>query len=121
VGEEKRRAVLRFAARERSRGRLHDPGAVEPRASSPSSPRRSSPLAKPDYVDKTFAPSLPRAAIFELADEHKTPIQTTSALRYTNVQDFVRKHGGTPAVKHMVHGAAGVVRLNTRFTPSSCS
>jgi predicted dehydrogenase len=66
------------------------------------------PFAKPTYVDKTFAPDVAVARrIFELADQHKTPIQTTSALRYTNVQDFIRAHGGTPAVKHMVAWGGG--------------
>ena len=66
------------------------------------------PFAKPTYVDKTFAPDVATARkIFDLADAHKTPIQTTSALRYTNVQDFVRDHGGTAAVKHMVAWGGG--------------
>ncbi len=50
------------------------------------------PFGKPTYVDKTFAPDLAAAKkIFALADKHKTKIQTTSALRYTNVQDGVDK------------------------------
>ena len=66
------------------------------------------PFGKPTYVDKTFAPDLATARrIFELADEHKTPIQTTSALRYTNVQDFVGAHGGTAAVRDMVAWGGG--------------
>ena len=66
------------------------------------------PFAKPTYVDKTFAPDVAIARrIFALADEHKTPVQTTSALRYTNVQEFVRAHGGTAAVKHMVAWGGG--------------
>src|SRR4051794_28582268 len=48
------------------------------------------PFGKTTYVDKTFAPDLATAKmIFQLADRHKTPIQTTSALRYTNVQQHV--------------------------------
>src|SRR5687768_13113490 len=53
------------------------------------------PFAKPTYVDKTFAPDVAAARkIFDLADTHKTPVQTTSALRYTNVQDHVRDEAG---------------------------
>jgi predicted dehydrogenase len=66
------------------------------------------PFARPTYVDKTFAPDARTAKrIFDLADEHKTPVQTTSALRYTNVQEFVKKSGGTAAVKHMVAWGGG--------------
>jgi hypothetical protein len=66
------------------------------------------PFAKPTYVDKTFAPDVATARrIFDLANQHKTPIQTTSALRYTNVQEFVTKSGGTAAVKHMVAWGGG--------------
>lgn len=44
-------------------------------------------FGKPTYVDKTFAPDLATArTIFDLADKHNVPVQTTSALRYTNVQ-----------------------------------
>src|SRR5688572_26946412 len=47
--------------------------------------RRILPFRKPTYVDKTFAPDHATAQkIFALADESGTPIQTTSALRYTN-------------------------------------
>ena len=66
------------------------------------------PFAKPTYVDKTFAPDVATARkIFELADRNKTPVQTTSALRYTNVQEWVKKVGGTAAVKHMVAWGGG--------------
>src|SRR5262245_61965347 len=69
--------------------------------------RRIFPFHKPSYVDKTFAPDYATAQkIFALADEHRTPIQTTSALRYTNVQDEVRK--ATPAkVEHMITWGGG--------------
>ncbi len=65
------------------------------------------PFGKTTYVDKTFAPDLATAKqIFSLADKHKTAIQTTSALRYTNVQEYVRdaKHGTT---RHMVVWGGG--------------
>src|SRR5262245_23522462 len=69
--------------------------------------RRIFPFRKPTYVDKTFAPDYATAQkIFALADEYRTPIQTTSALRYTNVQDEVRK--ATPAkVEHMITWGGG--------------
>jgi predicted dehydrogenase len=42
------------------------------------------PLGLPTFVDKTFAPDLATArAIFDLADRHGAPIQSSSALRYT--------------------------------------
>ena len=44
------------------------------------------PFGKTTYVDKTFAPDLATAQkLFDLADKYNTAIQTTSALRYTNV------------------------------------
>ena len=68
--------------------------------------RRILPFRKPTYVDKTFAPTHTVAQqIFSLADQYGTPIQTTSALRYTNVQDEVRK---SPAkVEHMITWGGG--------------
>ncbi len=65
------------------------------------------PFGKPTYVDKTFAPDL-RAAkqIFSLADRHRVAMQTTSALRYTNVQDYVREVGGRN-VRHMITWGGG--------------
>jgi predicted dehydrogenase len=66
------------------------------------------PFGKSTYVDKTFAPDIAMTRkIFDLADRHKTPVQTTSALRYTNVQEWVKQHGGTAAVKHMVAWGGG--------------
>jgi hypothetical protein len=45
------------------------------------------PLGLPTFVDKTFAPDLATArAIFALADRHGSPIQSSSALRYTDVR-----------------------------------
>jgi predicted dehydrogenase len=65
------------------------------------------PLRKPTYVDKTFAPDLATAIeIFALADQHGTPLQTTSALRYTNVQAEAK--GFAPArVEHMITWGGG--------------
>ena len=69
--------------------------------------RRILPFRKPTYVDKTFAPNHAIAQqIFALADQHGTPVQTSSALRYTNVQDEVRKTA--PAkVEHMITWGGG--------------
>lgn len=69
--------------------------------------QRVLPFKKPTYVDKTFAPDLATAQkIFALADEMGAPVQTTSALRYTNVQEEVRKLA--PAgVEHMITWGGG--------------
>ena len=69
--------------------------------------RQVLPFGKPTYVDKTFAPDLRTAQrIFELADRHRTAVQTTSALRYTNVQAFARE-AGQLGVRHMVAWGGG--------------
>ncbi|MEX0777549.1 MAG: Gfo/Idh/MocA family oxidoreductase [Phycisphaeraceae bacterium] len=66
------------------------------------------PFGKPTYVDKTFAPDLATAqAIFTLADKHGVPVQTASALRFTNVQERVAELGGSAAVKHIVAWSPG--------------
>ena len=68
--------------------------------------QRILPFRKPTYVDKTFAPNHEIARqIFALADQHGTPAQTTSALRYTNLQDEVRK--GPAKVEHMIAWGGG--------------
>jgi predicted dehydrogenase len=65
------------------------------------------PFGKATYVDKTFAPDLATAKqIFELADQHRTPVQTTSALRYTAVQKKVAEVG-TGEVKHITTWGGG--------------
>ncbi len=65
------------------------------------------PFKKPAYVDKTFAPDVAVAqAIFKLADELGTPIQTTSALRYSNVQAYVEK-AGRDQLRHMTAWVSG--------------
>ena len=67
--------------------------------------KRILPFGKPTYVDKTFAPNHDVAQeIFALADQHRTPIQTSSALRYTNVQEGV---GNRAKVEHMVTWGGG--------------
>ena len=54
--------------------------------------RQVLPLGKPTFVDKTFAPDeFTARAIFALADACDVPIQTTSALRSTAIQSFVRE------------------------------
>lgn len=58
-------------------------------------------FGKPTYVDKTFAPNLATAReLFALARQSKTAMQTSSVLRYTNVQEEVRKTSTDP-VEHM--------------------
>lgn len=65
------------------------------------------PFGKTTYVDKTFAPDLATARrIFELADEHDVPVQTSSALRYTNVQAALAEPEAE-AVQHMVAWGGG--------------
>ena len=65
------------------------------------------PFGKPTYVDKTFAPDTATARkIFALADKHKIPLQTTSALRYTNVQAYV-KEIGRARVRHITAWGSG--------------
>ena len=68
--------------------------------------RRILPFRKPTYVDKTFAPNHELAQkIFALADQHQTPVQTSSALRYTNVQEAVRQ--AAASVEHMITWGGG--------------
>ena len=70
--------------------------------------RRVLPFGKTTYVDKTFAPDLATAEqIFELADQHRTPVQTTSALRYTAVQEKAKQLGGQGALKHVTAFGGG--------------
>lgn len=65
------------------------------------------PFGKSTFVDKTFAPDAATGKkIFELADKHKVAVQSTSALRYTNVQRHVAKIG-RDTVRHMVAWGAG--------------
>jgi hypothetical protein len=45
--------------------------------------------------------------IFELADKHGAPVQTTSALRYTNVQTKLAELGGPEKLRHMVAWGSG--------------
>ncbi|MCL5998957.1 MAG: Gfo/Idh/MocA family oxidoreductase [Chloroflexi bacterium] len=65
------------------------------------------PFGKTTYVDKTFAPDLAAAQrIFAIADQHQVAMQTSSALRYTNVQAYV-KQVGLDAVLHMITWGGG--------------
>jgi hypothetical protein len=55
------------------------------------------PSGLPTFVDKTFAADLAAAtAIYALADRRGAPIQTSSALRTTNVQRAVAEAGEAP-------------------------
>lgn len=70
--------------------------------------KRVFPFGKTTYVDKTFAPDVAAAKrIFKLADKHRTTIQTSSALRYTNVQDRVAELGGRARIRHMAAWGGG--------------
>jgi len=79
----------------------------------PSTPQTHLPLCeqvfacgKSTYVDKTFAPDLSTAErIFALSDEHRVAVQTTSALRYTEVQQWVE--AADAAVHHMIAWGGG--------------
>lgn len=65
------------------------------------------PRCKTTYVDKTFAPDLQTArALFALADQYGIAMQTSSALRYTNIQDYVRGLESQTA-RHMVIWGGG--------------
>jgi hypothetical protein len=68
--------------------------------------RQVIPLGKPTYVDKPFASNLDEArAIFDLADQHGVAVQSTSVLRYTNVQAWLAGQGA-PA-EHAITWAPG--------------
>lgn len=70
--------------------------------------QRVFPFGKPTYVDKTFAPDLATAqAIYRLADQHGVAVQTSSALRYTNVQAHARASGNGGRVEHIVAWCPG--------------
>ena len=57
--------------------------------------QRVFPCGKPTYVDKTFAPDLATAErIFALADQHGVAMQTSSAMRYSNVQERLAEMEG---------------------------
>lgn len=63
-------------------------------------------FGKPTFVDKTFAPDIETARqIFDLADQHGIPVQTTSALRTTNVQQEIRSR--EISLKQLVVWAGG--------------
>lgn len=95
---------------------VHDPAALDERVDAymvlaPSNPELHPALCdkvlafgKPVYVDKPFAADSGAAeALFAAADANGVVMQTSSALRYTNVQAFAREH----AVRHMVAWCAG--------------
>ncbi len=69
--------------------------------------RRVFPLGKTTFVDKTFAPDTATARrIFALADKHRVAVQTSSALRYTPAQRWV-KQVGRRQVRHVVTWGTG--------------
>jgi len=65
------------------------------------------PLGKTTFVDKTFAPDVATAErIFTLADKHGVALQTSSALRYTEVQKQVAALG-REQVRHVIAWGPG--------------
>jgi hypothetical protein len=65
------------------------------------------PFGKTTFVDKTFAPNFATAEkIFALADKHSVAIETSSALRYTDVQKYVGRVG-RDKVRHVVTWGPG--------------
>ncbi len=65
------------------------------------------PLGKPIYLDKPSAPDTKTLQrIFALSDKHHAPLQTTSALRYTAIQEKVRQYE-PGQVKHIVTWGGG--------------
>lgn len=77
------------------------------------------PYGKPTYIDKTFAPDTRTAqAIFDLADHYRTPVFSSSALRYAseldgmkNVRHILTCGGGSNAPEYIIHQAEMVIRL----------
>jgi hypothetical protein len=64
------------------------------------------PFKKTTYVDKTFAPDLKTAErIFSLADKCSIAMQTSSALRYSNVQEHAAQLDAP--LQHMVTWGGG--------------
>lgn len=64
--------------------------------------RKVFPLGKPTYVDKTFAPNHSTAVqIFDLADEHRIPVITTSALRCAASLNRLVAELGREKVRHL--------------------
>jgi hypothetical protein len=60
------------------------------------------PFGKTTYIDKTFAPDLETAKkIFAIADSFKTPVMTSSALRYTSELMGVLAESGRESVRHL--------------------
>lgn len=60
------------------------------------------PLRKPTYVDKTFAPDLKTAKrIFALADKHRVPVITSSALRCAASLNRTVTELGRDRIRHL--------------------
>ena len=65
------------------------------------------PFGKPTFVDKTFAPDEATARhIFELSDRYAAAVQSSSALRYTNVQAKAAELA-SENLRHMVAWGGG--------------
>ena len=73
---------------------------------------------KTTYIDKTFAPDLATAkAIFDMAEKYKTPLFSTSALRYATeletpfeCEEILTTGGGSNLPEYIVHQAEMVVK-----------
>lgn len=70
------------------------------------------PAGKPVYVDKTFADSIAMAKqMIELAEQHKTPIFSSSALRYTPaLVEFMARPEAADAIDAEAQGPAEWLR-----------
>jgi predicted dehydrogenase len=64
--------------------------------------KKAFPLGKPTYVDKTFAPDHKTAKqIFALADKHRVPVITSSALRCAASMNKLVAELGKDKIRHM--------------------
>ncbi len=64
--------------------------------------RQAFPLRKPTYVDKTFAPDVKTARkIFALADRHRVPVITSSALRCAASLNRTVAELGREKIRHL--------------------
>jgi len=69
--------------------------------------QKSVPLGKPIYLDKPAAQNARTLErIFELVDEHGVALQTSSALRYTAVQQELSRYG-REVLEHIISWAPG--------------
>lgn len=87
------------------------------------------PYGKRTYIDKTFAPSLREAEeIFAIAEKHKTPFFSSSALRYSAAVGQVAgcplltsMGGGSSAAEYVVHQAEMLVAATKKTPKAVCA